>query len=129
MNTSFEAVPKHMRAPTASLVAEVLRTSLTILADGGHVTTPRLRVYGVRGATAKLIAIRDDLIATGKLPPEAGSRKYEQRLAPNGKASLPPPEPAKVEVGRRKPGSLTRTWVRMYGVKRLRRQYRKEYVS
>jgi len=125
MNTSFEAVPKHRYVPLAVLRAQILDAAIKILADGRQVTMATIRDCGVRGTQSRIYAIRKNLVDSGELPPEAG-RVYQKRLAPNGKASLPPPPPPKVNINANKPMSHTEVSVRMYGVKRLRRQYRKK---
>jgi len=85
--TTFECVPKHAHLPRSAQRAQVLAAALELLALGQRVSVQRLREHGVRGGTARLIEIRDKLIAAGKLPPEASARFYTRCLHPHGKAS------------------------------------------
>lgn len=93
MDTSFESVPKYFRLPRAVLRAQLRAAGLAILAQGQRVTVQRLREHGVRGGTAALIALREELVAAGELPPDAGARVYARPWHPPGKAVHPAPVP------------------------------------
>jgi hypothetical protein len=122
----LESVPNYGRQSIALLRARIKHASLAILEAGGQVSAPALREKGIRGATARLISIRRDLIAAGELPPEA-VREYTMRNPPAGAGRcnavpvLPPPAP---EL----PGSvqISESWIREYrrawkSVRRIRR--------
>jgi hypothetical protein len=98
VDMSFEAVPRHARLPRAVLRAQLRLAALSLLAAGERVSVQRLRKHGVRGGTAALIALRDELIARGELPPEAGARVYTHCPHPSGKASPPPVDVARPHV-------------------------------
>jgi hypothetical protein len=98
MDTSFESVPRYAHLPRAVLSAQLRSAALSILAAGQRVSVQRLREHGVRGGTAALIALRDELVAAGKLPPEAGARVYVHCGHRNGQASPPPVDVAQPKV-------------------------------
>jgi hypothetical protein len=111
---SFEAVPRYARLPRAVLRERLRSAALSILAAGQRVSVQRLREHGVRGGTAALIALRDELIATRKLPPEAGARVYVHCGHLNGKASPPPVDVARHDVdGKPRPSRVQRL-IRQY---------------
>jgi hypothetical protein len=85
--TTFEAVPRYFRLPPAVLRAQLCSAALALLANGERVSTQKLREYGVRGGTKALIALREELVAAGELPPEAAARVYAPPTHPPGKAS------------------------------------------
>lgn len=85
--TTFEAVPRYHHLPRSVLCAQLRSAALAILATGQTVSVQRLRECGVRGATAALIALREELVAAGELPPEAAARVYARPVHPPGKAS------------------------------------------
>jgi len=86
--STFEAVPKWHRLPRSVRRAQLRSAALAILAVGGRVSTQRLRECGVRGSTAALIALREELVAAGELPPEAAARVYARPVHPPGRARL-----------------------------------------
>jgi len=86
--TTFEAVPKWHRLPRSVLRAQLRSAALAILATGQTVSVQRLRGCGVRGGTAALIALREELVAAGELPPEAAARVYASPMHPPGRARL-----------------------------------------
>ena len=109
-------------------VVAVYRAARAILDEGLRVSVGTLRARGVRGSTAQLIAIRVQLVAEGRLPPEAGLRKYIKspiRNAAMTPAAPPPAAPPAAEIkprpGRR--SRFTRRMIKLYGPDRLRRQY------
>jgi hypothetical protein len=85
--TTFEAVPRYFRLPPAVLRAQLRSAALALLANGERVSTQRLRECGVRGGTAALIKLREELVAAGELPAEAAARVYAPPTHPPGKAS------------------------------------------
>jgi hypothetical protein len=89
--STFESVPRYFRLPPSVLRAQLRSAALALLANGERVSTQRLRECGVRGATAALIKLREELVAAGELPPEAAARVYAPPTHPPGKASRPPP--------------------------------------
>ncbi|MGZ3299311.1 MAG: hypothetical protein ACXWPK_00170 [Isosphaeraceae bacterium] len=88
LSATYESVPRYRRLPKAVLRAQLQSAALLILAEGQTVSTQRLRECGVRGGTAQLIALREELGATGELPPEAAARVYAPPKHPPGKASI-----------------------------------------
>jgi hypothetical protein len=118
VDMSFEAVPRYARLPRAVLREHLRSAALSILATGQRVSVQRLRERGVRGGTAALIALRDELIATGGLPREAGARVYAHCPHRNGKASPPPVDVARPDVDDKpRPSRVQRRF------KRLIREY------
>lgn len=87
-SATFECVPRYRHLPWEVLRAQLQSAALSILADGQRVSTQRLREHGVRGGTATLIALREELVASGELPPEAAARVYAPPKHPPGKASF-----------------------------------------
>ncbi len=85
MDTSFESVPRYYRQPRTVLRDQLRAAALALLADSQRVSVLRLRECGVRGGTAALIALRQELVASGELPPEAAARIYARPLHPPGK--------------------------------------------
>jgi hypothetical protein len=73
--------------PRDVLRVQLRSVALAILADGERVSTQRLREHGVRGGTAVLIQLREELVASGELPPEAAARVYAPPKHPPGKSS------------------------------------------
>lgn len=90
-STTFESVPRYFRLPPSLLRAQLRSAALALLANGERVSTQKLRECGVRGGTKALIALREELVAKGELPPEAAARVYAPSTHPPGKASRPPP--------------------------------------
>ena len=89
--TIFESVPRYRRLPPSVLRAQLRSAALALLAAGERVSTQKLRECGVRGGTKALIALREELVAAGELPPEAAARIYAPPTHPPGKASRPLP--------------------------------------
>jgi len=118
MDTSFESVPRYAHLPRAVLREQLRSAALSLLAAGQRVSVQRLRERGVRGGTAALIALRDELVAAGKLPPEAGARVYVHCGHRNGQASPPP-----VDVGLRYVDDKPRPSRVQRRIRRLIRQY------
>ena len=85
--TTYEAVPRYYRMPRAVLRDQLRVAVLALLDAGERVSVLRLRQCGIRGGTAQLIALRQELVATGELPPEAAARVYAPPKHPPGKAS------------------------------------------
>ncbi len=84
-SSTFESVPRYFRMPR-DVHREHLRViALALLEAGERVSVLRLRECGVRGGTAALIALRQELVATGELPPEAAARVYARPLHQPGK--------------------------------------------
>ncbi len=130
MDMSFNRIPKQKHQPLESVRSRLRTVAMEMLAAGERISFDGLRARGVRGSTQRIRALRLELVAAGELPPEAGPRTYVQRAAENGKASLPPPPPPPTpKVAVSKSARQTRTWLRMYGIERLRRQYRKKDAS
>jgi hypothetical protein len=115
---SFEAVPRYARLPRAVLRERLRSAALSILAAGQRVSVQRLREHGVRGGTAALIALREELVATRKLPLEAGARLYTHCPHRNGQASPPP-----VDVGLRHVDDKPRPSRVQRRIRRLIREY------
>jgi hypothetical protein len=84
-SATYEAVPRYRRQPRAVLRAQLRSAGLQILAAGERVSVQRLREYGVRGGTAQLIAMREEMVAAGELPPQAAARIYAHSLHPPGR--------------------------------------------
>lgn len=93
-NMAFESVPRYRRLPPSVLRAQLRSAALALLANGERVSTQKLRECGVRGGTKALIALREELVAAGELPPEAAARVYAPPVHPPGKASRPLPIPS-----------------------------------
>ena len=89
--TTFESVPRYYRLPPSVLRAQLRSAALALLAAGERVSTQKLRECGVRGGTKALIALREELVAAGELPPEAAARVYAPPTHPPGRASRPLP--------------------------------------
>jgi hypothetical protein len=123
----FESVPRYHRLPRSALRAQLRAAALQILAAGCRISVQRLRALGVRGGTAALIALREELVASGRLPPEAAAHPYTRRLHPPGKAAIPPPEPKPPRplTGDRRSRRLIRAYDRaarrIFGRERARR--------
>jgi hypothetical protein len=93
LSATYESVPRYLRMPR-DVHREHLRViALALLEAGERVSVQRLRECGVRGGTAALIALRQELVASGELPPEAAARVYARPVHPPGKASRPLPTP------------------------------------
>lgn len=118
VDMSFEAVPRYAHLPRAVLREQLRSAALSILAADQRVSVQRLREHGVRGGTAALIALREELIATRKLPPEAGARVYVHCGHRNGQASPPP-----VDVGLRHVDDKPRPSRVQRRIRRLIREY------
>jgi hypothetical protein len=88
LSATFESVPRYRHLPWEVLRAQLRSAALAILADGQRVSTQRLREHGVRGGTAALIKLREELVAAGELPPEAAARVYAPPKHQPGKASF-----------------------------------------
>ena len=88
---TFESVPRYRRLPSSVLRDQLRLAALALLANGQRVSTQKLRECGVRGGTKALIALREELVAAGEIPPEAAARVYAPPVHPPGKASRPPP--------------------------------------
>ena len=85
-STTYESVPRYFRMPR-DVHREHLRViALALLEAGERVSVVRLRECGVRGGTAALIALRQELVASGELPPEAAARVYARPLHAPGKS-------------------------------------------
>jgi hypothetical protein len=97
VDASFESVPRYHRLPRSVLRAQLRAAGLAIVAAGQRVSVQRLREHGVRGSTAALITIREEMVAAGDLPPEAAARVYARPVHPPGRAArLPDPQPPPV---------------------------------
>ena len=86
--TTFESVPRYYRLPPSVLRDQLRSAVLALLAAGERVSTQKLREYGVRGGTKALIALREELVAAGELPPEAAAR-VRPPTHPPGKRPAP----------------------------------------
>jgi hypothetical protein len=84
--TTFESVPRYYRLPRAVHREQLRDAVLELLAAGERVSVLRLRQCGIRGGTAQLIALRQELVATGELPPEAAARIYAPQKHPPGRS-------------------------------------------
>ena len=98
--TTFESVPRYYRLPPSVLRDQLRSAALALLAAGERVSTQKLRECGVRGGTKALIALREELVAAGELPPEAAARVYAPPTHPPGKASRPLPILSAMDGGR-----------------------------
>ena len=86
------------------LRARVRAAGLDLTAAGLRVSAQSLRRRGVRGGTALLIGIRDELIAAGELPPEARRVYTRTSLGPRAsQAVLSRPEPSQAGLSRPEP--------------------------
>jgi hypothetical protein len=111
-------------ATEETLRAGILRAAREILARGERVSTRRLRLHGVRGASNRIIKIRENLVASGELPPEAGARTYQYQYPdyhPARRPVMPPTEAPKRKID----AEFTMRMVQLYGSAKLLRQYRR----
>ncbi len=107
--------------PDDLLQAIVLTAARRLLTEGQAVSVPRLRKLGVRGMNQRILRARDKLIAHGALPAEAAivcPERLQRRPAPP--LALPK---------RTRPRGLRDTCVRMYGRKRMQREYSRTLVK
>ncbi|MGO8949910.1 MAG: hypothetical protein ACLQUY_20090 [Ktedonobacterales bacterium] len=108
---------------TEVLRAKILRASCEILNAGEWVTLRRLRAHGVCGTTNRMCKIREELVASGELPPEAGAHIQERRkVTVPPRPELPPVLLPPIRKPRRR-SKLHTICVKLYGRERMRKEY------
>lgn len=117
--------PKRPRQSPAAQRAAVLAAAIKVHAAGNHITATTLRGYGVRGANQTLDRLRDELIASGELPPEAAARRYVRVAPVKARVTHIQHKTPPYGVDQRPPMTLSQCCVAMYGRDRIRREYRR----